>query len=151
MTPSFIGRVQTRLFLLGTVGVVWTLLVTPLLPSNDGLPGESRIGDLYSTTFGALVTIAVVGVVVWEPIYHGLQQLRWEKDWPILFGLLTGIPEGLVAWAIVREMVMDSTTVPSDATFWWHFCTTWVIVWLVANGPLRVVLIRWRYRGGRIR
>ncbi len=30
------------------------------------------------------------------PLYHLGQQFRWEKDWPILFGLLTSIPEALV-------------------------------------------------------
>ena len=28
-------------------------------------------------------------------VYHLLQQFRWEKDWPTLFALLVGVPEGL--------------------------------------------------------
>ena len=55
MTPTLIGRIQTRLFLLATVGVVWTVVVTPALPRGTALPGESTTGELYSVTFGALV------------------------------------------------------------------------------------------------
>lgn len=150
MTPSLIGRIQTRIALLATVGLIWTILITPALPRSAGAAGESVLEELYSTTFAALFTIALLGVLVWEPLYHVAQQLRWDKDWPILVGLLTGIPEGLVAFAVVNEMVMQGSGVAVPATFWVHFTTTWVIVWLFANGPMRVVLIRWRYRGGRI-
>ena len=34
--------------------------------------------------------------------------------------------------------------------FFLHFATTWLIVWATANGPLRIALVRWRYRGGRV-
>ena len=36
------------------------------------------------------------------------------------------------------------------ATFAISFATTWVLVWATANGPLRIVLVRWRFRGGRL-
>ena len=26
----------------------------------------------------------------------------------------------------------------------------WFVVWLVANGPMRVPFLRWRFRGGRL-
>lgn len=144
MTPTLLGRIQTRLFLVATVGVVWMLIISPIvLPIT---PDGTELGDVYSLGYAALVDVAVFGIV-WELIYHGLQQLRWEKDWPTVLGLVTGIPEGLLVWAIVFGDGMSGVT---STTFWLHFGTTWVLVWAAANGPLQVVLIRWRYRGGRV-
>jgi hypothetical protein len=139
MTPTLSGRIQTRFLLLATVGVLWTLLVVPLLPK-----GDASIGATYRATFLALIVVAIVGIG-WELIYHGIQQYRWEKDWPILLGLLVAIPEGLLAFLIVDGLVS-----PSPLTFFLHFVTTWIVVWLVANGPLRIFLLRWRFNGGRI-
>ena len=145
MTPTLSGRIQTRLFLVATVGVVWTILLGPLL---DAL-ADGDLGDVYRLAFGALVLVAVVGIV-WELLYHGLQQFRWEKDWPTLFGLLTGIPEGIVVYLLLSAGVpWDVGDVPAGA-FTVHFTTTWIVIWLVANGPMRVVFIRWRFRGGQL-
>ncbi len=139
MTPTLFGRIQTRLVLLLTVGLVWTLLVSPLLPA-----GDAAIGDVYAITLSALGIVALVGVVVWEPIYHALQQLRWEKDWPTGIGLVTGITEGLATFVILSSL----RSVPGTA-FWIHFSTTWLLVWITVHGPLRIFTLRWRYRGGR--
>lgn len=146
MTPTLSGRIQTRLFLVATVGVVWTLLVGPfLIPFADG----AGLGDIYRLAFGALVDVAVVGIA-WELLYHRLQQYRWEKDWPTFFGLLTGINEGIVVAVLLSVGVpWDVGDVPA-AAFVVHFATTWVLLWLVANGPMRVVSLRWRFRGGRL-
>jgi hypothetical protein len=40
-------------------------------------------------------------------------------------------------------------TVPAPA-FCLQFLAVWIVVWLVANGPMRVPFIRWRFRGGRL-
>ena len=144
MTPTLAGRLQTRWILLANVGVIWTLLVAPWLPGVEeaSYVVRLRVGLL------ALGVTAALGVV-WELLYHLLQQLRWEKDWPILFGLLTGLHEGLaVRWVMVSAADLDIVAQVPVATHWWLFGTTWVVIWLVAIGPLRVVTLRWRYRGG---
>lgn len=141
MTPTLIGRIQTRIFLLATVGLFWTIIVVPVLP-KFGAP----IGDVYAATIAALFIVAIVGIG-WEFLYHLIQQYRWEKDWPILYGLLTGIPEGIVTYLLVA-LFFDPT--PNGFTFFLHFSTTWILVWLVAVGPFRVFLLRWKFRGGRI-
>lgn len=136
MTPTLFGRIQTRLFMVFTFGLVWSILVLPLLPR----PAGASLGDVAGDVFAALVGVALLGLV-WEVVYHGLQQLRWEKDWPSLFGLLTGINEGLLLF-IVLDMPL--------ATFLVHFITTWIVIWLAAHGPMRVLFLRWRFRGGRL-
>ncbi|GAA4201050.1 hypothetical protein GCM10022252_55220 [Streptosporangium oxazolinicum] len=143
MVPTLLGRIQTRLLLLATVGVVITLLIVPLLPGSGPLSGRYVNGLLV------IAAVAVLGVV-WELIYHFLMQFRWEKDWPTLFGLLTLVPEGLVLYFLLRSGAVDFIDPVPPAAFWTHFTIVWVSIWLVTNGPMRVPFIRWRFRGGRV-
>jgi hypothetical protein len=143
MVPTLWGRIQTRIALLATVGVVVTALVTPVLPVKGPL------GDRYRTTFLILATVAVLGVV-WELAYHFLMQFRWEKDWPTLFGLATLVPEGALVWVLVAGHVVPGLSVPPFAAFGIHFVVTWLTIWLVANGPMRVPFVHWRFHGGRL-
>lgn len=143
MTPTFPGRLQTRWFLLALVGGLVTLLIAPILP------GGGSLTERYETTFTVLALVAVVGIG-WELLYTALQQFRWEKDWPTLFGLLTGIPEGLLAWALLDAGAVPGIDGVNGSAFLLHFALVWTSVWLFANGPMRVVNLRWRYRGGRL-
>lgn len=138
MTPTLIGRIQSRLVLVLLVGIPWTILVAPFLPA-----GRAPLIEVYQMTFTAVILVAIVGAVLWEPLYHLAQQFRWEKDWPTGLGLVTALPEGLLVFRLL------GTGVPT-AAFVWHFLTTWLLVWFVLNGPIRVVLPRWRFRGGRL-
>jgi hypothetical protein len=141
--PTLNGRIQTRIFLLAVVGSLWTLIITPILPI------DAPLSTAYRTTFTILLVVLVLGIV-WEFIYHGIQQFRWEKDWPTLFGLLLGIPEGILVFVLLRAGIpWDVGEVPVSL-FVTHFATTWILVWLVANGPARVPLSHWRFRGGRV-
>ncbi len=31
-----------------------------------------------------------------------------------------------------------------------QFVTTWLVLWLTVNGPMRVPFVHWRFRGGRL-
>jgi hypothetical protein len=147
VVPTLNGRIQTRVFLLLVLGIPWTLLVTPLAPH----PAGATTGARYGATFWVLGEVIVVGCLLWEPLYHLLMQFRWEKDWPIMFVLLEGIPEGILAYVLFRSIGPSGTPPPaSTATFLVHFVPLWFFVWLAAIGPLRVVFHRWRFRGGRI-
>jgi hypothetical protein len=142
MVPTLYGRIQTRIILLAVFGGAWTLIVTPLLPDR------SRSGPSYAASFTVLAVVLVVGVA-WEILYHGLQQFRWEKDWPTLFGLITMVPEGAaVWWLITGDLIPGLHGLPISA-FLVHFVSTWIVTWLIANGPLRIVSVRWRFSGGR--
>ncbi|GIJ51885.1 hypothetical protein Val02_87710 [Virgisporangium aliadipatigenens] len=132
MVPILFGRIQTRLFLLATVGSLVTLALTPVLPG-------------LRASFVVLAAVAVLGIA-WECVYHLIMQFRWEKDWPSLFGLLTGVSEGIVVWLLLPLIGLR----PPVWAFVLHFTTVWIIVWLVANGPMRVPFLRWRFRGGRL-
>ena len=144
MLPTLNGRIQTRMAVLLVVGGVWTLILTPLL----GLPGS--LSEAYRTTFVILLTTIALGVG-WEFVYHFIQQFRWEKDWPTFFGLITVVNEGALVWLLLSLEAVPGIEgrVPLGA-FLLLFLTTWVIVWLTVNGPMRVPFIRWRFRGGRL-
>lgn len=142
MVPTLNGRIQTRIVLTAIIGGLWTLLITPILPT--GVP----LGQSYKITFIILLAVIVLGVV-WELIYHGLQQFRWEKDWPTLFGLLLGIPEGLLIWFLIKGGLVPGIDAVPGSAFIIDFLTTWIVIWAFANGPMRIFSIRWRFRGGR--
>jgi hypothetical protein len=137
------GRIQTRLFLILGIGGLWAVLISPLLPV------DGTLGDKYRAMYSLLLVVASLGVL-WELLYHLLQQFRWEKDWPTLFGLLLALPEGVVAFAVARAGVLpDVEHVPGTA-FVVGFGTTWLVTWLFVNGPMRVLSVHWRFRGGRL-
>ncbi|NRQ35344.1 hypothetical protein HII36_26465 [Nonomuraea sp. NN258] len=138
MIPTLAGRIQTRLFLLATVGVVLTALVTAVLPMS------------FKDAYLVLLAVAVVGVG-WELIYHLLMQFRWDKDWPTLFGLITIVPEGLLIWLLLDGDLVPGVEGPLSAwAFLVMFVTVWMGQWLFVNGPMRVLFIQWRLRGGRL-
>ncbi len=149
MTPTLIGRIQTRLFVVLIVGGIWTAIITPVLP----VPGNPPLGDVYKLTYAALVIVAVFGAVVWEPIYHGLMQFRWEKDWPAMFNFLQIVPEYLSTWLLLHVAAFNPLPGPPRVpglAFFILFVTTWIVTWLFANGPMKIFFLRWRFSGGRI-
>src|SRR6202044_3771415 len=125
MVPTLAGRIQTRIFLLATVGVIVTALITPLI----GLPGP--LSTQYKMTYIILATVLVLGIA-WELLYHLLMQWRWEKDWPSLFGLVEGVPEGLLIW-----ILLSAGAIPG-------------IAGSVGGAAFLIQFIRWRFHGGRI-
>lgn len=144
MVPTLFGRIQTRLFLLAVIGGLVTVALAPVLPV------DAPIAQRYQATFIVLATVAVLGVG-WELVYHLLQQWRWEKDWPMLFGLVTLIPEGLLVGILATRELLPGLPGPVPApAFVIHFLVVWLVVWLFASGPMRVPFIHWRFRGGRL-
>jgi hypothetical protein len=143
MLPTLWGRMQTRVVLLAVVGGLVTAALAPLLPIDAPLP------ERYRTTYLVLLAVAVLGIG-WECLYHLLMQWRWEKDWPTLFGLVTLVPEGALLYGLLHLGAIPGLAGPVQAAaFWLHFVAVWLAVWVVANGPLRVLFLRWRFRGGR--
>lgn len=142
MTPTLFGRIQTRWVLVWTVGLLWLLIIGPQLPLAGPIAG------VYRTGLASLVLVSIVGTV-WEFGYHALQQLRWDKDWPSLLGLVLGLTEGVVVFQLLALGVPWSVPPANPLSFTWQFGTVWVAIWAVANGPIRILFPRWRFAGGR--
>jgi hypothetical protein len=145
MLPTLNGRIQTRVLGLGVIGFFVAFVITPALPT-----GDLSLAQSYRVTLSVLLAVVLVGVL-WELLYHGLQQFRWEKDWPTLFGLVTAVNEGIAVWLLVRytTIVVPEHLRPSLTAYLIQFIITWLAFWLFANGPMRVVFHRWRFAGGR--
>ncbi len=162
MTPVFLGRIQTRLFVAVLVGIPWTLLITPFLLLSTGDGYELALADdllqTYKLTFAALAITTIFGCLFWDPIYHFLMQFRWEKDWPAFFQLLQMFPEGLTTFLLLHVAVLnpfgdigfDKEQYVPVLAYVFLFASTWILTWLVANGPMKIFFIRWRFNGGRL-
>lgn len=167
MTPVFLGRIQTRLFVAVIVGGLWTLFITPFLlinpPGEDGyqlalaLP-EGGLGDTYKLTLAALAIVTIFGCLVWEPIYHGAMQFRWEKDWPAFFSFWQVVPEGVTTFLLLHvswlnplpDIGPDKQQFVPVLAYLFLFTSTWIVTWLFANGPMKIFFLRWRFDGGQL-
>ena len=143
MLPTLNGRIQTRIFMLATWGVLITLVLTPILPGDPD----------YRTTFLILLAVTVLGVIS-ELIYHGIMQFRWEKDWPTFFGFITCLNEGALILVLLKLNLVPGLGVDgedvSTAAFLILFLVIWMTIWVWTNGPMRIFNIHWRFFGGRI-
>jgi hypothetical protein len=148
VTLTLSGRLQTRLVLLSTVGVMWTLVTSLPLSWMTAVP----LRLAYRVTLETAIAVILLGLV-WECLYHGLQQLRWDKDWPSIVNLASVFVEAVPVWLVLHaldlvpgELGFSSPILPLFAA---HLGSTWLLAWLVMQGPLRVMAPRWRFEGGR--
>lgn len=138
MTPTLMGRLQTRVFVTVVVGLPWSVLLSFVLPGVD--------------IWAMVLIVAAMGVIglVWELAYHWLMGFRWEKDWPSLLGLVTGVNEGVLLGVLLAVGVVPGVAVgPALWVFVVHFVTVWLLIWGWLQGPMKIVHPRWRFRGGR--
>lgn len=137
MTPTRAGRWQTRLFLLGTVGVFATALFGLLF------------GD-FATPFALLGYVLAAGLA-WDALYDFLQSFRWDRDWPPAFQVAAGVAEGAAIWLLVGQAglpgVADGLTL---GRFVAHYGAVWLLAFLCSQGPMRLLFPRWRFNGGEL-
>jgi hypothetical protein len=139
MTPTLRGRWQTRLFLLGTVGVLITLL----------------FGWLYVDFRTPLVLLGYVVLFGfgWDVLYHWIQSFRWDGDWPPIYQLIGGLAEGLLIWLLatspfLRGGLPDISPNLNFARFASHYGTVWLVTFAVSQSVLKLIFPRWRFYGG---
>ena len=159
MLPTLNGRIQTRIFLVVVIGGIWTAIITPLV--RLFMEGDPSLGDAYTVTYTVLAIVLVLGIV-WEFVYQVLMQFRWEKDWPTFFGYLTGINEGIAAYLVAKALAVDPTETAGApewriflegltvAPFLVDFVTTWIVIQLFAGNYMKMIFLRWRFKGGRL-
>lgn len=140
MTPTLLGRWQTRIFLLATVGVLVTL---PFALGIIG-PGANPI------FFWILGYVALFGLV-WDVGYNYLQTFRWDRDWPGILQLLAGIWEAIVVACGVKVLGLPKVT-RELSLFWFiiHYSVVWVSVFIASQTLMRILFPRWRFRGGQL-
>ena len=141
MTPTLRGRWQTRIATLGTLGAIVTAIFA------------AGFYDEYSPgAFFAVLGYVIGFGVVWDVLYIALQRLRWDRDWPAAFQVLNGVTEGVFLYSIVSLGGLPGLEVGSIPLwlFVLHYGLVWLIVFIWVQGPMRALLPRWRFNGGRI-
>lgn len=134
MTPTLAGRWQTRIALMTTTGGLISLI----------------FGSLYAN-FRApfiLLGLALLLGLIWDVIYHSLQNFRWDGDWPPLFYFLGCTLEGVVLWLLSSQILRLDMTL---AQFTAHYAAIWLTTFAIMFGPLKILFPRWRFRGGEFR
>jgi hypothetical protein len=135
MTPTLLGRWENRLFLMGSVGSVISLLFTFLFQD-------------FKTPFIALGYIILFGFG-WDALYQALLAFRWDHDWPTIFQVLAGILEGAFVWLLIHYVGLPGINRAFPlARFVADYGAIWLCVFIISQGPIRLFLPRWRYRGG---
>ncbi|MFZ4730861.1 MAG: hypothetical protein ACOYMQ_19660 [Pseudanabaena sp.] len=137
MTPTLIGRWQTRILLLGTLGILVTIPFS--------LNGES----VY---FQVLLAIAVLGCL-WDIFYNQLQTVRWDHDWPATLQVGAGIWEAFFFYVPFRFLISNILKIgwlidiPFDK-FLLHYACIWLAVFTASQTLMRIIFPRWRFHGG---
>ena len=137
LTPTQSGRWQTRLLLLTTLGVPVTFVFGYLF--ND-----------FVTPFALLGYILFLGFL-WDLVYNALQTLRWDRDWPPLFFGIAGLFEGLFLWDLTYFIALPGVDPQlTFGRFAAHYGAVFILTLAVMLGPLKVIFLKWRFRGGRL-
>ncbi|MCX5934986.1 MAG: hypothetical protein NTU99_09420 [Pseudanabaena sp. LacPavin_0818_WC45_MAG_42_6] len=137
MTPTLIGRWQTRILLLGTLGVLVTIPFS--------LNGEFVYVQV-------LLAIAVLGCL-WDIVYNQLQTVRWDHDWPATLQVGSGIWEAFFFYVPFRYLISNILKIgwlidiPFDK-FLLHYVCIWLAVFTASQTLMRIIFPRWRFHGG---
>lgn len=142
MTPTLLGRWQTRFWLLAIIGSFVTLIFAYVY-GNDLKP------------FVILGYVLIFGLV-WDIAYNLIQKFRWDRDWPPTFQLAAGIVEGLFVWGLIQfwpiltgQPLAGLDTGLTFSQFLAHYATVWLTTFLASQSLLRIIYPRWRFRGGQ--
>jgi hypothetical protein len=136
MTPTLIGRWQTRLLLFAIVGSIASIPFFVLTGNNP-------------IFFVILLYIAGLGLV-WDVLYNYLQQFRWDHDWPAALQFFAAIWEAIF-FAILYKLV-PLPGVDQETPLWLfvlHYSFAWLAIFTASQSIMRVIFPRWRFHGGQ--
>jgi len=148
MTLTFAGRLQTRLFLFLFIGLPITCLYGFAV---SGWQWDWRVIQIF---VWFLCTITGFGLLL-DPVYIFLQSTRWDRDWPFAYQFFFSWVEFGVVFFVARaglvpylpEVAFQGSRGLGIATL--HFALVFVPSFLALLGPLQVIFIRWRFKGGQ--
>ena len=145
MIPTLIGRWQTRIWLMNTIGLLITF-------------GFAYIVGDFMAPFLILTYVTSFGIV-WDIIYDWLQSKRWDRDWPPMFFVISGIVEAGWVWGLIQaDMLWDWAGLTSLAAilqnvtlpnFIAHYSVVWLVTFLIMLGPIKILSLKWRFQGGQ--
>lgn len=147
MTPTLLGRWQTRIFLLFALGVPITAFY--MLVFGAFAMGPS--GEGFFKLPLLLLYVNALGLF-FDALWIFLQSFRWDRDWPLAFQLGSGVIEGATAFALFASGVLPGAPFESgdSVRYLLHYGTVFLSSYAFLFGPMRVLFPRWRFRGGRV-
>jgi hypothetical protein len=147
MTPTLLGRIQTRILLFVIVGLPITLVFGLWLVDWSWPPAP--------VPFIFLGTLLLVGLLL-DPVYIFIQSFRWDQDWPFAFQFLFTIVEFLIVLLIIYLDLhpwLLPVAVTSAEALWLttlHFTLVFIASFLALLGGLQILLVRWRFKAGEL-
>jgi hypothetical protein len=158
MLPTLLGRWQTRILLFLCVGLpISAVYAVWLAGSASAVSTRPWLRLLGQVTYDVrplqvLCLLLIVGIIL-DVLYIGLQQFRWERDWPFAFQLFFSIVEFLVVLAMIRYDVLPFMPAhwigPGDYFyFFMHFGLVLLVSFIGLLGFIQIFMVRWRYKGG---
>jgi hypothetical protein len=139
MTFTLFGRWQIRILLLGTVGLLLTILT--IIRSSPSIAGQ---------TFSTLLYLGLFGLG-WDLVYHQLQRLRWDGDWNGLLQLGGAVWEGLFLVMVIKAVGLpgidrSNFNIPGFMGFYTSYS---VLNSIVTHSLLRILSPYSRFNGGQ--
>lgn len=147
MTPTLAGRWQTRLLLMGTLGLFLTLFLMIVF-------GAFRLGptqrDFWKLLF-LLGYVTLLGLAL-DILYIELQRFRWDHDWPMVFQFFSGLFEGIIIFILFFFNLLPGVMYGNNdwSRFLWHYVLVWQVTFWWLFGPMRILFPRWRFHGGEL-
>ncbi|MCB1508396.1 MAG: hypothetical protein KDI98_06505 [Hyphomicrobiaceae bacterium] len=148
MTPTLLGRWQTRLLLFLVLGLPLTFLYAWIYAGFD-------VFDIDTNFFLVLVVLFVVGFIL-DPVYIWLQGFRWDHDWPfafqfffsfIEFGIVLALIYFDVLWFLPSFLLSDFD---GFLVILGHFLTVFIPSFLALLGFIQIFLVRWRFKAAEL-
>ena len=159
MTPTLLGRWQTRILLFVFLALPITFLFTLLVI----FVRNESFNQIRIEPYQIVSLIFLIGLVL-DPVYMWIQSFRWDRDWPFAFQFLSMIFEFLIVLGVVwldfipplsalRNFifVMPSGLFSSGGNIWdvcIHFSLVFWPSFISLLGFVQVFAIRWRFKGG---
>lgn len=157
MTPTLFGRWQSRIFLLGTYGLLVTFFFGWWFSDSDlsfALPTRSVLEVLsdYQTVLSVLGYVLLFGFF-WDMLYNFMQRFRWDSDWPPTYQFGAAVVEAIFLYVLLfppLELPLPGVGRLSPLQFLAHYWTVWIVIFLLSQSAMRIWFPRWRYNGGEI-
>ncbi|MEZ5856212.1 MAG: hypothetical protein R3D67_16215 [Hyphomicrobiaceae bacterium] len=156
MTPTLLGRWQTRILLYIFIGLPVTLIYAWWLSAwrfssvYTWLPPYEL--TVFQDPFKFITALLILGLVL-DVLYIQIQRFHWDQDWPFAYQFFFSILEFFILfyamdYGFLDFMFPDGRIPFSTAS--WHF--TWVFVpsFIALLGLVQIFLVRWRFKGAEL-
>jgi hypothetical protein len=156
MTPTLLGRWQTRLLLFIFIGLpvtflyAWYLSAWRFSTSYAWLPPYEL--SIFQDPFKFITTILLLGLVL-DVLYIQIQRFNWDQDWPFAYQLFFSWLEFFIVFYVMDfgflDFMFPDGRIPFTTAIW-HF--TWVFIpsFIGVLALVQIFLVRWRFKGGEL-